>query len=252
MHNIGDRKKIMGEAKRRQATGKPAPQNQKRKNKQALLWGGGLVAVLIVIALAVFLATPGAGPTTALPSVPEGTPPFPAELDRYGVELGDPDAPVVVREFADYQCPACASFARVHEQLRTDYIDTGKVRLVFFELPLSQHRNALPAAQAARCAGDQDAYWPMHDQLFANQSSWSAQGDPMRIFSGYAENLELNEGRFERCMSTEQRREQVEASASIAQQLRVASTPTVLVDNIPLTRPGWEQLSGVIEQQLAR
>lgn len=51
-------------------------------------------------------------------------------------------------------------------------------------------------------------------------------------------------------MNSEQRREQVEASATIAQQLRVASTPTVLVDNIPLTRPGWEQLSGLIEQQL--
>lgn len=240
----------MGEAKRRRVTGEPAPQREKRKHKQSLLWGGGLVVVLALVGLTVYLATPGSGPTTALPSVPENTPPFPAELDHYGVELGDPDAPVVVREFADYQCPACASFARVHEQLRTDYIDAGKVRLVFFELPLSQHRNALPAAQAARCAGDQGAYWAMHDQLFASQSSWSAQGDPLRIFNGYAKNLELNEGRFERCMNSEQRREQVEASAAIAQQLRVASTPTVLVDNIPLTRPGWEQLSGLIEQQL--
>ncbi len=80
--------------------------------------------------------------------------------------------------------------------------------------------------------------------------NWSAQNDPLPTFSGYAQELELNQGRFERCMSREQKREEVEASASLAQQLRVASTPTVLVDNIPLTRPGWEQLSGLIERQL--
>lgn len=240
----------MGEAKQRRATGGSGPKRPGRQGKQALIWGGALVAVLALGGLAVYLATPGSGPATALPVAPEGAAAFPAELDAYGVQLGDPDAPVVVREFADYQCPACASFARVHEQLRTDYIDTGKVRLVFFELPLSQHRNAMPAAQAARCAGDQDGYWGMHDALFANQSNWSAQNDPLATFSGYAQELELNQGRFERCMNREQKREQVEASASLAQQLRVASTPTVLVDNIPLTRPGWEQLSGLIERQL--
>lgn len=240
----------MGEAKHRQATDKPGAVSQQLRYKQALLWSGALVAVLALVGLAVYLATPGSGPTTALPSVPEGTPPFPVELDTYGVQLGDPKAPVVVREFADYQCPACASFAQVHDQLKADYIETGKVRLVFFEVPLSQHRNALPAAQAARCAGDQNAYWGMHDALFANQARWSAQNDPLSSFSGYAEALELNQGRFARCMSKELRREQVEASALIAQQLRVASTPTVLVDNIPLTRPGWEQLSGVIDRQL--
>lgn len=242
----------MGEAKRRQASGGPSPGPHRRQRKQALLWGGALVAVLALGGLAVYLGSPSAGPTAALPDVPADTPPFPAELDAIGVQLGDPNAPVVVREFADYQCPGCASFARVHEQLRADYIDTGKVRLVFFELPLSQHRNAMPAAQAARCAGDQDAYWGMHDSLFAHQATWSAQSDPLPSFTAYAQELNLNRGRFERCMSREQHRGKVEASAALAQQLRVASTPTVLVDNIPLPRPGWEQLSGVIERQLER
>jgi protein-disulfide isomerase len=240
----------MGESKRRQASGKPDPVRSKRTLRKGIAWSAGVLIVIALLALTFYLATPGTGPATALPTVPADTPQFPAEVDRFGVELGDPDAPVVVREFADYQCPACARFAESVEQLKSKYIDTGIVRLVFFEMPLAQHANAMPAAIAARCAGNQDAYWGMHDALFANQSSWSAASDPVDQFSGYARELGLHEGRFQRCVMSEQTRTEVENSLAVAQQLRVASTPTVIVDNIPLTRPGWEQLSGVIEQQL--
>lgn len=242
----------MGEAKRRESTGAPNPDRQKRVGRQRLAWGAGAVVVAGVVALALYLATPGEGPLVALPEAPAEAPAFPAELDIYGVQIGDPQAPVVVREFADFQCPACAQFARNHERLKTEYIDTGKVRLVFFEMPLGQHANAMPAAQAARCAGDQDAFWDMKAQLFAGQSAWSGLGEPLSVFSRYADDLGLHQGRFERCLEREQRREQVEGSLAVAKQLRVSSTPTVLVDNILLTRPGWEQLSGVIERELAR
>ncbi|MFT6429992.1 MAG: protein-disulfide isomerase [Halopseudomonas sp.] len=240
----------MGESKRRQASGKPDPVRNKRTLRKSIAWGAGALIVTALLALAFYLATPGTGPATALPSVPAETPQFPAEVDRFGVELGDPDAPVVVREFADYQCPACARFAGSVKQLKSEYIDTGKVRLVFFEMPLTQHANGMPAAIAARCAGKQDAYWGMHDALFGNQARWSATSDPADLFAGYAKELGLHEGRFQRCTMSEQTRTEVENSLTVARQLRVASTPTVIVDNIPLTRPGWEQLSGVIEEQL--
>tara|TARA_R110001599_G_scaffold3464_3_gene19065 strand:+ start:14297 stop:15040 length:744 start_codon:yes stop_codon:yes gene_type:complete len=241
----------MGESKRRQATGEASPPRRKEKSRNAIVWGLVVVVVVAALALTFYLATPGTGPI-ALPSVPDDQPAFPAEVDRFGMQLGDPDAPVVVREFADYQCPACARFSGVLEQLKSEYIDTGKVRLVFFEMPLAQHKNAVPAAIAARCAGEQDAYWGMHDALFTNQASWSTSSDPQPLFAGYAQELELHEGRFQRCTSTEQTRSAVEDSLAVAKQLRVVSTPTVIVDNIPLTRSNWEQLSGVIEQQLDR
>lgn len=240
----------MGEAKRRQANGQPPA--GKGQNKRWLVWGGGAVLVALLLALVVYLATPGTGPTGSLPDAPEGAAPFPAEVDQYGVHLGDPDAPVVVREFADYQCPGCANFARLHSQLKEEYIDTGKVRLVFFEMPLPQHANAMPAALAARCAGDQDNYWGMNEKLFSNQDSWSRSEDPIPLFAGYATELGLNESRLQRCIAQGLRREQVEDSLAVARQLRVASTPTVIVDNIPVPRPGWEQLSGIIDRQLER
>lgn len=242
----------MGESKRRQATGEPSPQRRKRAARSGFVWVVVVLVIAAVLALAFYLATPGTGPTATLPPVTNDLPPFPAEVDRFGVQLGDEDAPVVVREFADYQCPACARFAGSLAQLKNEYVDTGKVRLVFFEMPLAQHSNAMPAAMAARCAGKQDAYWGMHDALFENQASWSAASDPTDMFMRYADALGLHEGRFQRCLTSEQTRSEVEDSLAIARQLRVASTPTVIVDNIPLTRTSWDQLAGVIERQLER
>ncbi|MEP3588946.1 MAG: thioredoxin domain-containing protein, partial [Marinobacter sp.] len=93
-------------------------------------------------------------------------------------------------------------------------------------------------------------YWAMHDKLYGSQSSWSGSNDPVATFTRYANDLGLEERRFRRCMTTELHKEAVEESLQVAMQLRVASTPTVLVDNIQLTRPGWGQLSAVVEREL--
>lgn len=239
----------MGEAKRRKQTGSPPP--RKRSSKPAVF--AGLVIVAIAIAAGLYYLTlPPSPASDDLPQVSEDTPSFPATLDRYGISVGPEDAEVVVREFADYQCPACASFAEATRQLKDEYVDEGKVRFVFFDLPLPQHSHSVAAAMAARCAGDQDQYWAMHDRLFEEQSSWESADDPQQQFSGYAEDLELNSRRFNRCMESELHREAVNDSLQVARQLQIASTPTVLVDNIPLNRPGWGQLSAVVERELQK
>nr|WP_297397551.1 thioredoxin domain-containing protein [uncultured Marinobacter sp.] len=238
----------MGEAKRRRETGAPPP--QKRKSNKPLLVGIGVLVIAAVAFGVVFLTAAPQPSSDALPVAAANAEPFPAQLDQYGVSVGPEDAEVVVREFADYQCPACARFSDASRQLKEQYVDTGKVRFVYFDLPLQQHQNAMPAAQAARCTGDQGAYWPMHDRLFETQSEWSGSNDPVAIFTRYAGDLGLEQRRFRTCMSTELHREAVEQSRRVAMQLRVTSTPTVLVDNIRLTRPGWGQLSAVVEREL--
>ena len=238
----------MGEAKRRKETGAPAPRKATRKP----LYIGVAVLVLAAVVLGLVFLTAQPDPTSdELPVAGANADPFPAQLDQYGVSVGPEDAPVVVREFADYQCPACGRFSEASQRLKQEYVDAGKVRFVFFDLPLRQHQNAMPAAMAARCAGDQNGYWDMHDQLFAAQSDWNTSNEPVETFSRYAGDLGLDERRFRRCMTTELHKENVEQSRRIAMQLRVSSTPTVLVDNIRLTRPGWGQLSAVVERELA-
>ncbi|MDC0663604.1 DsbA family protein [Marinobacter sp. SS21] len=239
----------MGEANRRKTTGQPG---YDRAGRRRLGWLAIAVAVVIAIVAGLVLMTqPPEKTSEALPVAATEAEPFPVHLDRFGVSVGAEDAPVVVREFADYQCPACGRFADASRRLKEEYVAAGKVRFVFFDLPLRQHQNAMPAAMAARCAGDQDGYWAMHDALFAKQGEWSGTSKPVDMFSRYASEQGLDERRFRRCMTTELHREDIEASVQVAQQMRVLSTPTVLVDNIQLTRPGWGQLSAVVERELA-
>lgn len=240
----------MGEAKRRKKTGQPVAKGKPSQKPLIIALSAGVVA--LVIAIVYFITAPPAPTSDALPTASANASPFPAQLDEYGVSLGDPDAPVVVREFADYQCPACQSFASASQQLKEKYVKSGQVRFVYFDLPLRQHQNAVPAALAARCAGDQDRYWAMHDRLFDDQYEWSGSGSATDMFERYAKDLGLETRRFRRCMNTELHLEAIEQSRQVAVQLQLTSTPTVLVDNIRLTRPGWGQLSAVVERELAK
>lgn len=240
----------MGEAKRRKETGNPAPKTKVEKKKP--LWVSAGISAFAVILVIVFFATrPPSQDSASLPTAAENAGDFPAQLDQYGVSVGDENAPVVVREFADYQCPACERFSSASQRLKEEFVESGDVRFVYFDLPLRQHQNAVPAAMAARCAGDQNAYWPMHDKLFGSQSEWSTTGSAVDMFTRYAGNLGLEERRFKSCMASELHLEAINRSREVATQLRVTSTPTVMVDNIRLTQPGWGQLSAVVKRELA-
>lgn len=239
----------MGEAKRRKQTGAPSPRKTGSRKPLAI---GVSVLILAAIVVGVFFLTTTPGPTSSdLPVAAPDAEAFSGELDQYGVSVGAKDAPVVVREFADFQCPACGEFAKASQRLKQEYVDAGEVRFVYFELPLRQHQNAFPAAQAARCAGDQGAYWEMHDRLYGSQAEWSGSNDPTATFTRYAGDVGLDERRFRLCMTSELHREAIEKSRRVAMQLQVTSTPTVMVDNIRLTRPGWGQLSAVVERELS-
>lgn len=239
----------MGEAKRKG----PAKGPVKRKTpvKGVAL---AILVVLLVVALTIWLTRPGAGPDVAeLPDAPARAGAFPAEYDQMGVSMGETDAPVVVREFADYQCPACARFVSVGDQIKSEFVESGQVRFVFFDFPLQDiHQNAMLAAQAARCAGDQNGYWAMHDRLFEQQGEWSDNGNAQGVFVRYAEELGLNPQRLERCLETELHRETVEESLTLAKRLQIRSTPTVLVDNIAIPNPlDWSTVKAVIEREVA-
>lgn len=240
----------MGEAKRRKETGQPsAPKAKKSQRPLIIGLGAGVVALVIAV---VYVITGETDPTSdSLPTAEASAESFPAMVDQYGVSVGSPDAPVVVREFADYQCPACQQFAGAAQRLKEEYVESGQVRFVFFDLPLRQHQNAIPAALAARCAGDQGSYWAMHDRLFDNQYEWSGSGSPAATFTRYADDLGLETRRFRRCMDTELHVEAIERSRQVAVELQLNSTPTVFVDNILLSRPSWDQLSAVVQRELA-
>ena len=139
--------------------------------------------------------------------------------------MGAADAPVTLVEFTDYECPYCVRFTKTtFEQLKADYIDAGKLRLVVKDMPLAMHANARKAAQASHCAGEQDAYWPMHKTLFEN----AKQLDEARLPS-YAAQLSLDAKEFAACMGSERYLAAISSDVLEANRAGISGTPSFIL-----------------------
>jgi protein-disulfide isomerase len=144
---------------------------------------------------------------------------------------GKADAPVTVVEYADFQCPACGVFATTMEAgIVKDYVDTGKVRFVFHDFPLPQHANAIPAAEAARAAADQGAFWPYYDLLYAKQAEWENSAQPLELFASYAEQLKLDRSKFEATYNSHTHRATIMQLYEDSSIGGVNQTPTFVID----------------------
>jgi protein-disulfide isomerase len=212
-----------------------------------------LLAVVAIVGLAA-LATVAlrSDQGAATPATPAGQPALDAPVGQTPEGFwfkGKPDAPVTVVEYADFQCPGCGYFAtQLEPGLSADYIATGKARFVFQDYPLPNHPNAIPAAEAARCAGDQGAFWPMHDLLFAAQGQWSNLPQPLQQFGVYAEQLKLDRAAFEQCVSSGKHRETILNSQQAGDQLGLPGTPSFAVDGALLDTQGARTIDEIADR----
>lgn len=175
-----------------------------------------------------------------------------------GVTKGDPDAPITIVEFADYQCPGCGGFAvGVKPQVDAAYINTGKAKFVFYDYPLiSIHPHAFIAARAGRCANDQGRFWEYHDLIFRNQSAWSSQQQVMDDFVDFAEQVGADRGAFEECLRSDAHAETVTANMHLAEALGISGTPTIMVSRGQgmarrLQDNGFASIRAVVDAMLA-
>jgi protein-disulfide isomerase len=150
--------------------------------------------------------------------------------------IGDPDAPIILVEFTDYQCPFCSRhFQETYPQILEQYIETGVVQYVFKDFPLkSIHPQAAKAAEAARCAGDQNAYLAMHDILFERQSEWGVS-NPIPIFASYAEEIGLDGEELTQCLESNKYQAAVDADLQQGVELGVTGTPAFFMNGYPLS-----------------
>jgi protein-disulfide isomerase len=159
-----------------------------------------------------------------LPANPSSAPILrpPSTLDVRGEGFrGETGATVAIIEYADFECPYCGEYERkVFPQLLSDYIETGKVKYFYRDLALPGHARAMPAARAARCAGEQGKYWEMHDSLFATQNALSAQALLDR-----AQTLGLDAAKFAECQSSEKYTADIQKNLSEAQKMGIDGTP---------------------------
>ena len=170
--------------------------------------------------------------------------------------MGDPDAPVIIEEFADFQCSACAFF---HEetvaQVVDNYVNTGEVYFVYRNFPVIDARAARKeshtAGLAGYCAAEQGRFWEYHDMLFANRIGENAGSYTTARLEAIAEILGLDPD-FNDCLSEERYRDQLNEDIQLGQQAGVNSTPSFLINGRLIVGAfSYDQFSVEIESALA-
>lgn len=159
--------------------------------------------------------------------------------------LGNKNAPVTLIEFSDYECPFCKrSFDQLLPELKKNYIDTGKVKLIYRNLPLPFHQNAHKEAEAALCARDQggdSTYFKFHDQIFTKTTS-NGTGLALDQLPVIAGNLGLNVSPFQSCLNSGKYKDYVDKDIAYATQVGANGTPTWFV--------GKSTSDGIIDGQI--
>ena len=144
---------------------------------------------------------------------------------------GDPNAPITIYEYSDYECPFCARHViQTEPALLAGFAENGVVKFVFRDMPLSSiHPNALAAAIAANCVGEQDIilFWQMHDRIFRTQNEWAPREEALSFFSEMAQELGADPTQYGSCVAnSETQLARVNESLSEAQSLGFTGTPS--------------------------
>ena len=153
-----------------------------------------------------------------------------ADDDAY---LGNKNAPITLIEFSDFQCPFCRKFYKeTFPQIKKEYIDTGKARLVYRDFPLSFHSGATSAAEGAECAKEQGKFWEMHDAIFDEQEK---QGSGTVQFTAndvkkWAAKIGLNTSKFNQCLDSGRYKQEVEKDIADGSVAGVTGTPAVFIN----------------------
>jgi protein-disulfide isomerase len=210
------------------------------------------IGVLVVAAL---LITQGTAPRSVdVASLRSPLSVAPASLAN-GRALGEPDAPVTMDVWSDFQCPACGQLAEMVEPiLIREYVTDGTLRIVIRDAAFQGQRGgasydeSVEAAAAARCAAEQDAYWPYHNWLFANQVGENQGAFRDERLRGIATAADLDVGAWDACRATGDQQAAVRAETQQALAQGVNATPTMILNGqVIVGTKSAEELGGLIE-----
>jgi protein-disulfide isomerase len=163
---------------------------------------------------------------------------------------GKQDSKVKLVEYSDFQCPACAAYYPIVEQIVQKYKD--QISFEYRHYPLTTlHRNAFAAVRASEAAGKQDTFWEMYRLLFANQSAWEQSGSVQTTFEGYAKQLGLDAVKFKADFASSETNSAINASiAEFNRRGLSRSTPTFLLNDKKIEPRSVEDFSKLIDHEL--
>lgn len=191
---------------------------------------------VLLAASALVLAACARAEARPLPAAQQGRAPAPSAPDARVTRAdlariaGAPDAKLWILVVSDFQCPYCKDFHdKTFPAVQKEFVASGVARMAYINYPLNIHPNAVPAAEAAMCAGAQDRFWPFHDRLFGTQATWAAQPNPRPFYDGLAAELKLDVGAWKACMDAHVMRGMIDADYQRGSQAGVRSTPTFII-----------------------
>jgi protein-disulfide isomerase len=157
--------------------------------------------------------------------------------------VGPAEAPITIVEFTDYQCPFCAKARTTLRDVVSRY--GNLVRIVYRDFPLSIHKNAEKAAEAASCAADQRMYDEMHERMFLNQSALDVPA-----LKEHAAALKLDQARFDRCLDSGQYASAVAADLALGRKYGIDATPTIFINGRWVADASLPNLYRIIDDEL--
>jgi len=204
-------------------------ERRRREQRRNLLVGAFIVAGLALIIVGIVIFRTQA--TIQSITVPDGYD-YPEQVE--GTAMGDPNAPVRIDEFSDFQCSACQYFHdETLEPLIETYIKTGQVYFVYHNFPVidarSPQKESQAAAQASYCAAEQGRFWQYHDLLFANRIGENVGGFTTARLEAMGEALGLG-SEFKQCLRKERYRDRLIEDIRMGQKAGVNSTPSFLIN----------------------
>jgi len=233
-------------------------QRTKKKRQQrmnTLLWIGGIILFLVLLMASptIYNAVKPAGAFVEI--TPQAYP------MAEGKAFGNPNAPVRIEVYEDFQCPSCANYSETTEYqlMNSSYVTNGQVYYEYMQYPFLDSnyvtKESQQSANASMCALEQGRFWDFHDMLFANQGTVENGGSfNDKRLQAFAESLGLDMTAFNQCFTDNKYAAEIDAEFQKGQSLGVTGTPTVFVNGLILSPkfvPTFEQLQAAIESALA-
>lgn len=209
-----------------------AQQPEKKPNPQLVWWlaGGGCVLLLCAAVFVGALLLLGPRFAQVLSPSEAVAPESGSHPQANGNSMGDPNAPVRIIEYGDFQCPYCMRFWRETEpQIIDNYVSSGQVYFEYRSLAFLG-QESLDAAEAAYCAGDQGKFWEYHDTLFSNQTGENVGDFSAARLRQFAAQIGLDEAAFAGCLADGTHQATVQAEIDAAHAAGISSTPSFLIN----------------------
>ncbi|OGH37853.1 MAG: hypothetical protein A3B44_01170 [Candidatus Levybacteria bacterium RIFCSPLOWO2_01_FULL_38_21] len=171
------------------------------------------------------------------------------QVSKEDPATGNPNAKVILVEYSDFQCPACAAYHSLVKQLLSEY--NGKIYFVYRYFPLATHQNAMISAQTAYAASLQDKFWEMHDMLFQTQDSWAKSSKAREAFVDYAKKLNLDINKFKTDLESDKGKNFINDTYNKGLAIGINSTPTFFINGVKIQNPRtYDDFKKLIENEI--